>query len=349
MSGEHAGTPSEELDRWLDRRAEREGVDRETLIERAVAAYRLVEEADDPDGAGFEEAERDRADLRGEVGALADRVGTVEDDLDEKIDDVRGRVVQVKRETDAKADADHDHPALDDRVDAAAADARAATEAVSDLADRVDRGFGNFEEVLDYLRDERDELDRKTAGLASAVVDLRERTAALEREADARAALDDLRREASRRGVTRGDCGDCGKTVHLGLLGDAACPHCGAALAGVEFGGRLFGSARFVADARPETDDADRRADDAAADDGFGGSDGDRPDGFFRADPVAADRTETDVAGEPTDRPAGGDDGADPDGGDGPADADGDAADAGVDAETGDRTDAPEGEREARP
>jgi hypothetical protein len=259
MSGEHAGALSEELDRWLERTAEREGVDRGTLVERAVAAYRLVEEADDPAGAEFGGGEvgQEQSALRAEVDALVDRVADVEDDLDEKIDDVRSRVVQVKRETDARAGADHDHPALDARIDAATADAAAAAEAVSDLDERVDRGFENFEEVLNYLCDERDELDRKAAGLASAVVDLRRRTAALEREADARATLDDLRREASRNGVTRGDCGDCGETVHLGLLGDTACPHCGAGLAGVDPGGRFFGSARFVADDRPEPDDAE--------------------------------------------------------------------------------------------
>lgn len=177
--------------------------------------------------------------------AGAESVQALEDELDEKVQDVRDRVIQVKRETDEKAPADHEHADLE-------RDVAATSRAVADLEDDVaglrddleatratlDDGFENFEEVLDYLTETTDDLERKTRTLAQAVLDVRE---GLQHVVVSDDPVDDLARQANRLGVRHADCGDCGATVDVALLREAACPHCNANFAAVEESSRLFG------------------------------------------------------------------------------------------------------------
>ncbi|MFW5965560.1 MAG: hypothetical protein ACOCP3_02285, partial [Halodesulfurarchaeum sp.] len=53
---------------------------------------------------------------------LEDRVNALEAELDEKIQDVRERVIQVKREADGKAPADHEHESLESLISALESD-----------------------------------------------------------------------------------------------------------------------------------------------------------------------------------------------------------------------------------
>ncbi|SEO25420.1 Predicted nucleic acid-binding protein, contains Zn-ribbon domain [Halogranum amylolyticum] len=214
---------------------------------RAVLAYRLVEE----EGETLATVDRSQERLTEAVDRLESRVGAVEDDLDAKIDDVRSRVVQVKREADAKAPADHDHPALDERVDAAGSTATEALAELDRLDERVDRGFENYEEILTYLRETTDDLDDDVDRLVRTLVDLRERTATLEATLARRTAAADLQREANRHGVTQASCGDCGSTVHLGLLSAPRCPHCDRGFTGLEPARGFFGSATLSVGDRP--------------------------------------------------------------------------------------------------
>jgi predicted Zn-ribbon and HTH transcriptional regulator len=229
----------EELRRWLEREADDRDADRSDLLARAVAAYRLV-----ADGKG-DLGERTLAGADGtpsvpdadadaeSLAALTDRVAAVEAELAEKITDVRERVVQVKRESDRKAPADHDHPAL-------AAD-----------VDRVETGLENYETVLEHLVETADDLERKADRLAGVTRTLRTRVEAVEHR---RNRLTDLTRTAARLNVKRADCGACGESVRLGLLATAACPYCETPLGDLEPGRRLFGTATLVAADPPALD-----------------------------------------------------------------------------------------------
>jgi chromosome segregation ATPase len=232
MAGEQSEAFPPELRDWVERKAAERDTDPETILARAAAVYRTLD------------AETDDAPLDGaERETLADRVAAVEDDLDEKVDDVRERVVQIKRETDAKAPRDHRHPDLEERVAAAARAADGADAKVADLADRLDRGFENYEEILEYLTDVTDDLDEKADTLAGAVVDLRaelQRIAAAEHD---RQAVDDLRTAANRHGERTASCADCDSTVDLGLLARARCPHCEATFVDFEPSTGFFSSA----------------------------------------------------------------------------------------------------------
>ncbi|WP_129113002.1 CopG family transcriptional regulator [Halegenticoccus tardaugens] len=240
MSKEGVKALPEGLREWLDAKANERGVDRAEMLARAVAAARLVEDGDEALVEGGRETEK----LESSVDALDDRVAAVEADLDEKIADVRERVIQVKRESDANAPADHDHPRLRDRAERAVAAATEAGERLETLEDRLDAGFDDYEAVLEALGDEiddLDDLDEKLTRLAAAVVDLRSRARDLEAAETRREALSELRKAANELGVVAAKCGGCGEPVRVGLLAAPRCPHCERTYVGVEPARGFFG------------------------------------------------------------------------------------------------------------
>jgi chromosome segregation ATPase len=180
------------------------------------------------------------------VADLDRAIDALETDLDEKIADVRERVIQVKREADANASADHGHPDLAGRVERAAATASDADERAVAVERRVEKGFENFEEVVSYLTETTERLESRASTLARVAVDLRERTAALETERAARRVADEIRATAARDGDRTAACEACSRDVRLGLLGRPECPHCGATVTDLEPSRGLFGSATLV-------------------------------------------------------------------------------------------------------
>ncbi|MBB6645214.1 hypothetical protein [Halobellus ruber] len=224
----------EDLEAWVAERAAATDRSRAEVVRRLLAAHRLLDEnaegVENADLSGLVDGQpaAPRAadgmeDLEARVEELAGRVGELEGDLDEKITDVRERVIQVKREADAKAPAEHDHPAIDRRID---------------------EGFGNYEEILEYLTERAETLeadaadrDEKLRRVANAVVGLRRRVAALEGVIEEREGVAELREAANRRGIAEAACESCGNGVRIGLLGEPACPHCGSPFEDVEAGG----------------------------------------------------------------------------------------------------------------
>lgn len=255
MGGEQAESLSDELAEWLDRKAEELGTSRAEVLSRAVAAYRLVDEnresladataTSDEDGVGGDE--------------LAGRLDELEAEFDEKLTDVRERVVQVKREADGKAPAGHDHPELSARVES-------VREEFAALDERVEEGFGNYEEILEYLTETTDDAEAKLDTLAAAVADLRRRADEVERSHAEHDAAAELRREANREGVERAACEDCEKAVSLGLLGEPRCPHCASTFDGVRPKRGFFGTATLTVGRRPRLDRPETDAGETPAD-----------------------------------------------------------------------------------
>jgi len=254
MAEEQPQSLPAELEGWLDDRAAETGRDRGEVLARAVATYRLLSEAEDA---------TDTQPLDQQLEALADRVADLEADTDERIEDVRDRVVQVMRVAKAKADAEHDHLELEERIEdverggaedverGGAEDVEALRRALAELDRQVEGGFDNYEAVLSSLTDRADEADEKLDTLAGAVVDLRRRVTELEAADARRTAVEELQADANRRNVGTADCEACGKRVHVGLLADPRCPHCGEPFVDVEAGGRFLGSATLVTGDQP--------------------------------------------------------------------------------------------------
>lgn len=268
---------------WLESRAEELGLDEQDLLHRILAAHREAEGSVDDETfvteADLEERlddiESDLEEMRSTLESDLEAVqSTMESDLEElqsslesdieaaeadveaaeaefaeKIEDVRERVIQVKRETDQKAAQDHDHPGLEERLETTATALKDVEERHADLAEevealreRVDAGFDNFEEVLSYLRDETDSLDRKTTTLASAVLSMRESLASVAAAEAHRERAEQLQREANLAGVTAATCEECDQTVTVAQLAAPECPFCGAVFEGIEPKSSWFGS-----------------------------------------------------------------------------------------------------------
>ena len=289
MPGEYAADLSDELREWLERRAEESGEDPSELLARAIAAYQLVESEDDVFENGEEgspvtfvdestfddrltalsefddrlatlESEFDErldaleSEFDDRVESLEDdvdrRVDSVETDVDDKIDDVRDRVIQVKRETDAKASADHTHEQLQRALDAAES-AEETGERLQDRIERVDRGFENFEDILEYLTDTVEDVEMKLDILGNVAIDLRRRVGKMEGGRSAREIAEELKEEANREGITTAKCGSCESKLQVGLLTTPHCPHCDTAFRELEPAEGLFGSPYLRAGKQP--------------------------------------------------------------------------------------------------
>lgn len=245
MAEEQSPSLPAELDRWLEDRAAETGRDRQEVLARAVATYRLVSAA---------EAPTDIQPLDEQVAELADRLDELEANTDDQIEDVRDRIVQVMQVAQSKADEGHEHPELAARIEEASddgADVAALRRTLAELDRQVEGGFDNYETVLSALADRADETEDKLDTLAGAVVDLRKRVTELEAATARRNAVEELQRDANRHNVGAADCANCGKRVHVGLLSAPRCPHCREAFEAVEPGGWFLGSATLVTGDQP--------------------------------------------------------------------------------------------------
>lgn len=262
---------------WLESRAAEQGVPPGELLKRFAAAYRLVEEdaVGVPDestvdalDAALEEIQTDLEALDEQVESLDEDVSTLDRDVDAKIQDVRERVIQVKRETDTKADADHVHEDVNEHLGALSATTSDLRETVDELIARLERvdarlsaGFENYEDILEYLTEEIDDISEKNTRLARAIVSMREAVQGVSSRESRRMAADRLREQANKHGIRSATCEDCGANLDIALLTDARCPHCSATFASVEPKRGFFGSPTLETGDRPALEAGDARSD----------------------------------------------------------------------------------------
>ncbi|MFB6224285.1 MAG: hypothetical protein ABEH86_11510 [Haloarcula sp.] len=274
---------SADLDEWLTEQADTLGIPRGAVVEQLLASYRATAEFDDEMADIFEHSP-DELDavvaatvdekLNGSVEAateaalsarLSDIVNGVErqldgrfNDLDEefqtKIEDIRERVVQVKREADSKAPADHDHEAFD-RLDALQREIdgldRELAELRSEVSDSRESQEATVRDIDDRLSDVEDRLTR----VAWVVNDLREEQGG--RDANQKS-VDRLKRAAAQEGISSARCSNCDEQVEIGLLTEPNCPHCNVTVSDVRpEGGIIRSKAKLVAAAQLEPGEVD--------------------------------------------------------------------------------------------
>ncbi|QDX40615.1 hypothetical protein [Salarchaeum sp. JOR-1] len=241
---------------WLEARADESNLDPDAFLMRLVAAFRTIEESGDVSFA----TESELDDLSGDVAALEDDVDALRSATEDDLEDVRERVVEVAEELDEKADAQHDHSELTERIDTAVEtvrelreETRAVSEEVDDLREWATDGFENYEDVLEYLTETTEELDEKVGTLARVLVEVRRSTGSLAAAEEERAAAGALKHMANEQGVREAVCGECENAVDIALLTDATCPFCQSTFSGVESSRRfgLFQSATLTTGERP--------------------------------------------------------------------------------------------------
>ena len=240
-----------ELDRWLEDRASALGVDRGQLLVELLGSYKELTEREDSievvDTETIEATvdEAVSAQLDTTLEELRDRIGATESEFQANLEDVRDRVIQVKRETDQKAPADHDHEAFE-RIDTAVETADAALTAAETLEDRLDELADDLEgsaethaSTAEEFGDRIETLEDRLKRVAWALSDLRETDAK-------RRAVTQLKRDAAAADIRRAKCENCGSGVEVGLLTEPQCPHCEAAANTVKPATGWFDSPRLV-------------------------------------------------------------------------------------------------------
>ncbi|OTF10424.1 hypothetical protein, partial [Halorubrum sp. SD612] len=201
------------------------------LRERFVDLYREVESLDPAAGAARSAASEGEAE-----GAAATRVDDLADELGEvtaRLDRLDAAVADAPS-PDRIDDLDDRLDALDARVDELDA-VRDRLDAFGDRVDAVDDQIGGVGDRLDAVEADLDgistekltEIDDKLSRVANAVVRVKRRLDAAERDRADRERVDALTRAANRHGVRTADCEHCGGGVELGLLSAPECPHCG--------------------------------------------------------------------------------------------------------------------------
>jgi chromosome segregation ATPase len=247
-----------ELDSWLTERARTLGVDRETVLLQLLASYQAADELDDdempvPDSSAVEQLVADRlaeaADtIQQEVDAVQQEVDGIEQRHEEDIEDVRGRVVQLKRELDGKATADHSHEELDqfDDVQAELADVQSAVDAIEE---ELDSTVAEHDVLIEDIDERLDTLQERLKTVAWVVSDLRD---AYESQGGIEA-VDRIKRAAAKADIERAKCENCGNGVDIALLTEPECPHCQATVTNVEAADSWFSKPRLLAASQLES------------------------------------------------------------------------------------------------
>ncbi|AOW79642.1 hypothetical protein HTSR_0442 [Halodesulfurarchaeum formicicum] len=186
-----------------------------------------------------------------DLEALHERVETLESDTAQKIEDVRDRIVQVKRETDRKAAAEHDHEELAARLTALESDLEAVRSAVEQTESKLDGGFENFEEILETLFDRTADLEADVQTLGQAVRSMKRTLETVAEREQRRARADHLKQTAAARGVRTAKCQDCNTKVDIALLSDGTCPSCGANFHTLDANPGFFGTSVLETGDRP--------------------------------------------------------------------------------------------------
>lgn len=232
-----------ELREWLDSHATSQDVDRETLLMQLVASYRHTTDGefegpavllDEGEIAGLEEQ---ISEARNAVQRqLGNRIDETETTFQKKLEDVRERVIEVKKEADGKAPKDHTHPQIDqlddigERLDALETD-------IDDLRHAVDSTVPENEERIEELEATLDTVQERLQTIAWVVSDLREAQEASEKLDP----VDRIKRAAAKADIQRAKCENCGEGVTIALLTDPQCPHCEATVSNVEPASGFFG------------------------------------------------------------------------------------------------------------
>lgn len=221
------------LEEWLDDRAASLGVSREELLVQVASAYRATSDLDGGVGSLADEADvtdlietevsTQLQDQRSDLAAVEDRLDAMEAGLDDDLESIRNRVLQLRDAVRNRAKTDHTHDDIarfDDRLDAVTSDHADLSEDVAELQTEVADATAKLETLARVLVDLTGDGEDATT----------ERRRHLER----------LRTAASHRGVTEGTCHDCGGTVSIPLLSEPSCPHCDAELRDLTTTGIVF-------------------------------------------------------------------------------------------------------------
>lgn len=199
-------------------------------------------------------AEEYPEELQADIEAIAELeadLESLESTVESDIQDVRERVVQVKRETDAKAPHDHSHERLETELTELDGDIKDIHETLDQTNSRMEGGFENFEEILESLLDRTVALETDVEKLGQVLRTVRNTLDAVAKRDQRRARADHLKQNAATTGVRTAKCETCRSTIDVALLSVATCPSCGESFHTLDANPGFFGTSILETGDRP--------------------------------------------------------------------------------------------------
>lgn len=224
------------VSQWLSEIAEEQDITEEELLHRFLH----------PEGDGDSPPVS-----RDTIEELGHEIEATREEFQEKIEDVRQRVIQVKREADQKATADHAHPEVETAFSQLQQQVDDFEGELAELEYQLTEGFENFQEILEYLTETTESLDTKLATLARAVMNLRTQNQSLAERHDRDLVLQRILDAGNREHVTRAECQSCEEKIDLSLLSSPACPNCQELFSDLEVNKGFFKSSVLKTESVP--------------------------------------------------------------------------------------------------
>lgn len=254
MASEH-GDPEalpSDIEEWITDRMEETGDNRETVLAHAVASYRLLTEDED------NSLEELLSELESRIGTLesemeAERVDRLEAELNEHVEDLRSRIVDVIKEARKRAPANHSHEDLDarlstieDEYDGIHEQDETITE-IRQTATELEAEIAELESMVESesssLSKSVERVESKANRLAKTAIKLRDRISRIESHVANQAALAELLETAAHADIEKARCKNCRETINLSILAEPACPHCRSVFNDIEPSSIFFKSA----------------------------------------------------------------------------------------------------------
>ena len=256
-SGSIPGDLPESVREWLADLAEETELSEAELLEQLSAAS--GEDAV-TSGAATDELQARVSELETVIdevdSLLRGRITEVEEEFEGKLEDVRERVIQVKREADAKAHANHSHRDLQTEIESLDAEVETLEQAIDELGDQLEATIETIAADQEALADRAEEIENKLDILANTMLELRSRTTEVSELGNQLAAVTTLADAANRTGTSEAKCEGCRATVDISLLTRPRCPHCQEPFSDFEPKGWFLGSNTLKTGSRPALEGA---------------------------------------------------------------------------------------------
>lgn len=174
---------------------------------------------------------------------VEDHVESLESDFMANVEDVRDRVIQVKKEADRKAPAEHSHPNLAGQINEISADVADVQEELTAVRADLEGQFDSHESRFDELDETVWDVQEKLQTIAHVVKKLRD-SSQFDNKRDT--SVDQIKQTAAQQDIDRAMCEACGDGVEIALMTAPECPHCQATVTDVDPGDGFFGKPKLV-------------------------------------------------------------------------------------------------------
>lgn len=193
----------------------------------------------------------ENAATQSDVRNIRSQVEEQKEEFWDKIEDVREKIIMLKKDIDNKADQKHEHTEYVEE------------ETLESEINRIESQIEKLSNKSIQNEDLNEEFSEKLDILASNLLSVRNRVGNL--EAERRERMEKNRRmkkiieDARKNGTTKPKCRNCGKSVRMDILREPECPHCSGDTEGIE--SRFLFSDVLITNPKSETEENNSKED----------------------------------------------------------------------------------------